>query len=1040
MKPKNPLALVTSWIALALISGPAAQAADGSAAGMIEGRAMNSRNGEYLENARVTVEGTALEAFTDSRGHYRLGNVPAGTVKVRVFFTGLDPLTETVAVVPGELVKRDFNLPPLPSGSIASPEGVVRLSQFVVGASREMDGSAIAINEQRFAPNIKNVVSTDEFGIVAEGNVAEFMKFLPGIAIEYSGGEAWEMSINGVPPDNVPINVGGFSLAGTSGSTGRGAKIGMIALNNVSRIEVSFSPTPDTQGSALAGVVDMLPRSAFERSRPAFNFTTSIAMRDNARDFKKTPGPRARATRKVHPGFDFSYVMPVNDRFGFTLSGGAVVQYTNEPRSQNTWRGVGTATNGAAFPDTTPDKPYLSTYALRDTTTESRRSSFSATFDYRISRHDQISFSFQSSTYLRSWMVRTITFNVNRVLPADFSSTFTHGAAAQGNLQVANSGRDRYNPVYTPSVVWRHDGPIWKSAVGAGFSRMDNRYTDINKGIFMGVTAMRTGVTVSFDDNTYLRPRVITVTDGTTGAPVDPYKLSNYALTSATSQQDNSSDLQRTAYANLRRTFDWRTPLTVKGGFDLRQIARDLHSASIPYTYVGPDGRASTTPIGSDDSAAPFLDASISQRIAPYGFSRIEWASNEQVLDFYRSNPTYFTRNPNTDYRNNVTGSKRAEEIVSAAYIRGDLQFFDRRLKLVGGVRGEQTNVKAWGPLTDPARNVRRDARGAPILGANGLPLPITTDALESSKLTFIERGARTEKEYLRLFPSLNASFAVRENLIARAAYYYSVGRPDFNQYAGGLTLPDVERGPSTSNRITVNNAGIKAWSARTASVRLEYYFEGIGQLSIGGFRRAFENQFGSTVFAPTPEFLGLYGLDPAVYGNYDVATQHNLPGVIRMEGLEFSYKQALTFLPRWSRGLQVFVNGNTLRATGANVNSLTGANYVPRSGSWGISLTRETYNARVNWNYRGRQLKGPVAAGRGIEPDTKTWGTARLYVDASGEYYLSRKIAVYLAVRNLTDAIENTEILNRRTPANARLQFRENFGALWTLGIKGTF
>ena len=113
---------------------------------MIEGRAMNTRNGEYLENARVTVEGTALVAFTDSRGHYRLSNVPVGAARLTVFFTGLDPLTETVTVAPGEIVKRDFNLPPLQDSPIANQEGVVRLSKFVVGASREMDGSAIAIN------------------------------------------------------------------------------------------------------------------------------------------------------------------------------------------------------------------------------------------------------------------------------------------------------------------------------------------------------------------------------------------------------------------------------------------------------------------------------------------------------------------------------------------------------------------------------------------------------------------------------------------------------------------------------------------------------------------------------------------------------------------------------------------------------------------------------------------------------------------------------------------------------------------------------
>src|SRR5690606_24702072 len=101
--------------------------------------------------------------------------------------------------------------------------------------------------------------------------------------------------------------------------------------------------------------------------------------------------------------------------------------------------------------------------------------------------------------------------------------------------------------------------------------------------------------------------------------------------------------------------------------------------------------------------------------------------------------------------------------------------------------------------------------------------------------------------------------------------------RPDFNQYAGGLNLPDDELPPSSTNRIPVSNAAIKPWSAKTISTRFEYYFDGLGQLSIGGFQRDFENFFGNTTFRPTPAFLALYGLDPATYEPYDVATQHNI-------------------------------------------------------------------------------------------------------------------------------------------------------------------
>lgn len=49
------------------------------------------------------------------------------------------------------------------------------------------------------------------------------------------------------------------------------------------------------------------------------------------------------------------------------------------------------------------------------------------------------------------------------------------------------------------------------------------------------------------------------------------------------------------------------------------------------------------------------------------------------------------------------------------------------------------------------------------------------------------------------------------------------------------------------SNRISVNNAGIKTWQAKTTRVRLEYYFQRVGQVSIGAFRRDIDSFLGST-------------------------------------------------------------------------------------------------------------------------------------------------------------------------------------------------
>jgi len=137
---------------------------------------------------------------------------------------------------------------------------------------------------------------------------------------------------------------------------------------------------------------------------------------------------------------------------------------------------------------------------------------------------------------------------------------------------------------------------------------------------------------------------------------------------------------------------------------------------------------------------------------------------------------------------------------------------------------------------------------------------------------------------------------------------------------------------------------------------------------------------------------------------------------------------------------VQVFANASAQRVTGDTTATANFAGYIPRSGSWGVSLTRPGYNLRINWNYRGRQRRGIVASGASIEPGTYNWGSKRLYIDVSGEYSLTRRLALFTNLRNLNDATEDTEISGPSTPTHAQFRSRLDFGSLWTFGLKGTF
>jgi TonB-dependent receptor len=579
------------------------------------------------------------------------------------------------------------------------------------------------------------------------------------------------------------------------------------------------------------------------------------------------------------------------------------------------------------------------------------------------------------------------------------------------------------------TLNWRHDGPLWKLDAGLGRAHGTDAIRSTDKGLFQAVVTRRTGVTVGFDQISDTRPGVITVIDNATRLPVDPYRLDNYSLISVAETPLRSADINLSAFANVRRDFLWRVPFTARAGLDFRQTSRDYRTGAFTWNYRGANVRG---------SAAPFLDTTIARRTGPYGFPEMQFADYKGAYDYFKANPDDFTLDANANYRARTMNSKWAREMTSAAYVRGDLALLERRLNLVGGVRFEQTNIDAQGPLTDLSRNVRRDAAGRPLRDAQGRPVPVTTNALETSQLTLLERAAVVDKEYLRAFPSLNASYNVRENLIARAAVSNSIGRPDFNQYAGGLSLPNTDNPPAANNRITVNNAGIKPWTATSYRLRLEYYFTGVGQFAVGAYRRDYENFFGNIITPATPEFLQLYALDPTEFGDYDVSTQYNVPETVRTTGWDASYKQALTFLPPWARGLQVFGNISSRRTKTADLGA-RGFNDIPHSGSWGISLTRPRFNVRLNVSFRASQRQGRVT-GVGIEPDTFNYVPSRNTVDVLGEYHIWKRFTLFANLRNVGDVPNETVTEGPNTPDYALLRMRQRYGSLWTFGLKGTF
>src|SRR5687767_14662650 len=157
------------------------------ATGTVSGRVFNPATQEYVRNAEVAIPGTNHVTYTADDGSYSFTGVPAGETTVTVNYTGYEPASAKLTVSGGQIATRDFDL----KGIVYAPkagESVVKLDEFVVSSERE--GNAKAIMEQRAAVNFKSVVASDNFGDLTGGTVGEFIKYLPGVVMDYVDSDA----------------------------------------------------------------------------------------------------------------------------------------------------------------------------------------------------------------------------------------------------------------------------------------------------------------------------------------------------------------------------------------------------------------------------------------------------------------------------------------------------------------------------------------------------------------------------------------------------------------------------------------------------------------------------------------------------------------------------------------------------------------------------------------------------------------------------------------------------------------------------------
>lgn len=984
------------------------------AAGSVRGRVFNTTTGTYAKNARVSVDGTAVQTFTDEFGEYTLAGVPSGeAVTVRAFFTGLGEQTASVTIEPGGSVTQNFELAAGPASTAPASDEVIQLEAFEVRTSGEIAASAVAINEQRFAANVKSVVDIGEFGDLGESNIGEFIKFLPSVSIEYNGNEPRTVAVRGFPANYTAITIDGNRAASAaSGQINRNSELVGFALHNLARIEVTKTPTPDTPADAIGGSVDLISRSAFERRHPYFGFHAYGTFNSDDISLGTSHGPSERTSGStIRPGFDFVYQNPINQKLGISLNGQYFQRLSPAHIARTEWSptsariGTGTETN-----------PYLSRFQLLEGPQDSETSSLGVVVDYRLTPRDVFTVGtnfVKRETYTD---IQQMEFMVGDN-PVSYGADYTDGAAV-GRAGFANSDyRHKTSQTSHTSLAYKHNGTLWKADGGLFYSRATNAYRDISDGYFRGVIIRRRNVDVNYTGISPTGPASISVTAG--GVPLNPFTLDDLLPEQGSSEESDATDILRGGHFDLSRDLGTVVPVVLKTGFDLREQHRDIDIRSDRWNFRGPDHSGSRPTSGANSELVkdllarynfPSLATDHYAENAPsFGYPVVQWPSPDKFYQFFRQtwalDPLLWQEDTAFRDRDSATRSPEITETVASGYLRGDAKFLDSKLWIVGGVRYEATRVNAYGFLND-----------------NTTP----------GGFTYIRRGDHRITTYDDFFPSLNLSYKLGRNLIARLAWSQTIARPNFAELAPGNTI-DNDAAPIY--RIIANNPDLRPAYSDNYDLSLEYYFEESGVLSLGLFRKEIDDFFGQTVRSASQEDLDALGLDASYLGS-DLVEKMNA-GHTRVDGVELNYKQALTFLPSWARGVQIFGNGTLMNLQGDNLSDFTG--FQRRAFNWGFKVDRERFDFSLNWSYSGRQ-RGLLVTGVGVPDNTFEYVESRLLLDANFGVHLTKRLEFYGSARNLTGQPIERLRYSPGTPGYAQHLRYEEYGVQFTLGLRGTF
>jgi len=340
-------ALRSAAVTLALATAVSATA---QAQGAITGVIVDDATDISITGAAVRIQSISREAFSDRTGRFTITNIPAGSYTIVTRFIGYTALTEQVTVENGRTAVVNLRLTP----------ALTQLGQVVVTATRT--GQAAALNQQKNAGNVSNIVAADQIGRFPDANLGDALKRIPGVTVAIDQGEARFGSIRGTEPRFNSVMVNGERVPSAEAEV-REVQLDLIPADMIQAVEVSKTLTPEMDADAIGGAVNVVTRAA----PPGFRLSTTVG--GNYNQIREQGG----FIGGLVAGNRF-----FNDKLGIIASASYYDQQFGSDNKEGTWD-----RNNAGV-------EYMRQFDLRRYDVQRTRRSISGSFDWKFDENNSI--------------------------------------------------------------------------------------------------------------------------------------------------------------------------------------------------------------------------------------------------------------------------------------------------------------------------------------------------------------------------------------------------------------------------------------------------------------------------------------------------------------------------------------------------------------------------------------------------------------------------------------------------------------------------